>query len=60
MSTAIELKAPRERVCFTCHHYGFKPGNPVGWRWACCEKRKFWFESDLDAPGLRKGCEDWE
>lgn len=55
-----ELTAPRERKCSTCAHYTFKRGNPKGWRWTACEKKKFWFPDSEEAPGDRKGCEEWE
>jgi len=54
------LRGARERYCWTCRHYGFKSGNPQGWRWACCGKRRFWFPDSEAKPGERKGCEDWE
>jgi hypothetical protein len=54
------LNAPKERICATCRHYGFKRGNPSGWRWTCCLKLKFWFPDQEVKPGERKGCEEWE
>jgi hypothetical protein len=54
-----ELTAPRERICATCSHYGWKQGNPSGWRWVCCLKKRFWFPDGEDQPGERKGCEEW-
>jgi len=56
----MEMDAPRDRYCWTCWYYGFKPGNPQGWRWTCCEKKQFWFSDKEESPGDRKGCEDWE
>jgi hypothetical protein len=53
-------EAPREKICATCRQYGFKRGNPQGWRWTCCEKLKFWFPDKEAKPGERKGCEEWE
>lgn len=54
------LTAPKDRKCGTCVHYSFKPGNLKGWRWTCCEKKKFWFPDEDPEPGERKGCEEWE
>lgn len=55
-----EINAYQERICATCAHYGFKPGNPKGWRWACCKKKGFWFDDKEAKPGERKGCEEWQ
>jgi hypothetical protein len=59
------LIAPREKICQTCRHYGWKKGNPRGWRWACCLRTSgvatpFWFPDSEEKPGERKGCEEWE
>jgi len=54
-----EIDAPVERICGNCAHYGFKPGNPKGWRWAYCEKKE-WFPESIEKPGERKGCEEWQ
>ena len=54
------LTAPRERKCGTCRHYEFKRGNPKGWRWTCCDQKKFWFPDSEAHPGERKECEEWE
>ncbi len=54
------MDAARERICGTCHQYGFKAGNPTGWRWTYCRKKKKWFRDEIDKPGETKGCEDWE
>ena len=50
----------RERVCGTCQHYGFRPGNPKGWVWVCCYKTRRYFPDDEPQPGKRPGCEKWE
>jgi len=57
---ASEMERIRDRVCWQCRQYGFRPGNPKGWRWACCFKKGFWFPEAEDKPGERKGCEEWQ
>jgi hypothetical protein len=49
-----------DRICSTCKAYGFQTGNPKGYRWACCQKKRFWFPDSEDLPGDRRGCEEWE
>jgi len=56
----MNLVAPLERVCWTCKHYGFKPGNPKSGLWVCYFKKQFWFPDSEEKPGERKGCESWE
>lgn len=55
-----EIEATKEIKCGTCRNYTFKPGNPDGWRWAYCEFKKKWFPENIDKPGERKGCEEWQ
>jgi len=54
-----ELTASLERICATCGHFDWKPGNPNGWRWAYCNLKKKWFQESIEKPGERKGCEEW-
>lgn len=54
-----QIDAPREKKCSYCIHYGFKRGNPRGYRWAYCFKRNSWFRNDVEKPGDYK-CEEWE
>ena len=59
MTGAIHI-VPRDRKCRTCRAYGFKSGNPAGYRWTYCKKRKQWFSDEVDMPGDWKKCSDWE
>ncbi len=54
------VNAPVERICATCAHYGWKRGNPDGWRWVYCEAKKKWFPDNVEKPGELKGCEEWQ
>lgn len=54
------MEQPRERICATCHHYGFKTGNPKGRTWAYCWKKAKWFRDEIEKPGETRGCTDWE
>jgi len=53
------IDAPVERICATCAHYGFRVGNPKGWCWVYCAKKRMWFPESMEKPGERKGCKDW-
>lgn len=49
------LDAQKERKCSTYSHYGFRPGNPKGWRWTCCKKKEILVSGCRGASGRTKG-----
>ena len=51
----------REKLCYTCRHYGFefRPGTEYGW--AYCRRAGKWFpDQQHGIPAGERSCKNWE